>query len=128
MAVEHLVRGPASHVLPVVPPAVVIGHEPRVGLGLELADRGEVTPVEGGTPALLEDGLVEPLTDGVVVGRPGRDPLVSELLGHAGTLVASLTTGTTATQASTVSNGLSRAGFTVSGPYGAHTLPTRPRE
>ena len=68
MVVQDLRRGPASHVVAVVPATVVVGHKPGVGFGLELADRGEVTPVEGGTPALLEDGLVEPFTDGVVIG------------------------------------------------------------
>ena len=71
MLVEDLVRGPAPHVVPVVPSPVVVGDEPGVGLGLELADRGEVPAMEGRTPALLEDGAVEPLADGVVVGRPG---------------------------------------------------------
>ena len=37
-AVEDLLRGPAPHVVPVVAPAVVVGDEPGVGLGLELAD------------------------------------------------------------------------------------------
>ena len=67
-------RGSAAHVVAVVAPAVVVGDEPGVGFGLELADRGEVTAVEGRAPALLEDGAVEALAYGVVVGRAGRDP------------------------------------------------------
>ena len=74
--------GPAPHVVAVVAPAVVIGDQPGVGFGLELADGGEVTAVEGRAPALLEDGLVEALADSVVVGRAGRDPLVTQALGH----------------------------------------------
>ena len=74
--------GAAAHVVAVVAPAVVIGDEPGVGFGLELADRGEVTAMEGRSPALLEDGAVEALAHGVVVGRAGRDPLVTESLGR----------------------------------------------
>jgi hypothetical protein len=35
---------------------------------LELAAAGEASAVEGGTPALLEDGAVGAFDDGVVVG------------------------------------------------------------
>ena len=84
MVVEDLLRGPTTHVVAVVAPAVVVGHEPGIGFGLELADRGEVTAMEGRAPALLEDGAVEALDDGVVVGRAGRDPMVRDPLGHQG--------------------------------------------
>ena len=56
VVVEDLLRGAAAHVVAVVAPAAVVGDEPGIGFGLELADRGEVTAVEGRAPALLEDG------------------------------------------------------------------------
>ena len=72
------------HVVAVVAPAVVIGDEPGVGFGLELADGGEVPAVKGRAPALLEHGALEPLTDRVVVGRARRDAVVPEPLGRQG--------------------------------------------
>ena len=75
-------RSPAPHVVPVVPPAVVIGDEPRVGLGLELAGRGEVTAVEGRTPALLEDGAVESLAARRCGWATGPGSARGESLGH----------------------------------------------
>ena len=75
-------RSAAPHVVAVVPSSGVVGDEPGVGFGLKLADRGEVTAVEGRAPALLEDGLVESFAHGVVVGGAGWDPLVSQPLGH----------------------------------------------
>ncbi len=77
-------RGAASHVVAVVAPTMVVGHQPGVGFGLELADGGEAAPVEGRAPALLEDGLVEALAHRAVVWRTGRDPMVPELLGDQG--------------------------------------------
>ena len=74
-------RSAAPHVVAVVPSSGVVGDEPGVGFGLELADRGEVPAVEGRAPALLEDGAVEALADSVVVGRAGRDALVTQSLG-----------------------------------------------
>ena len=60
-------RGPgARHVVAVVAPAVVLADEPGVGLGLELADRGEAPPLEGGVPALAERGAQEALGHGIV--------------------------------------------------------------
>ena len=53
-----------------------------VGFGLELADRGEVPAMKGRTPALLEHGAMEALADRVVVGRTGRDPLVTQSFGR----------------------------------------------
>jgi hypothetical protein len=50
-------RGAAPHVVAVVAPAMVVGHQPGVGFALELTDRGEVTAVEGRAPALF---LCEP--------------------------------------------------------------------
>ena len=82
MVVEDLLRRAAPHVVAVVAPAVVIGDEPGVGFGLELADRSEVTAMEGRAPALLEDGAVEALAHSVVVGRAGRDPMVPDPLGR----------------------------------------------
>ena len=74
-----------AHVVAVVASTMVIGDEPGIGFGLELADGAEVTAVEGRTPALLEDGLVEALDRRVVIGRASRDPLVTEsLAGRAG--------------------------------------------
>ena len=72
MGVEDLLRGAASHVVAMVAATTVVGEQPGVGLGLELADRGEAPAVEGRAPALLEDGLVEALDHGVVVGRRQR--------------------------------------------------------
>ena len=96
--VEDLARRPAPHVVAVVAPPVVVGDEPGIDLCLELADRGEVPAVESRSPALFQDRAVEALADGVVVGRAGRDPLVTEALrrqvgpepaGHVlGTIVA----------------------------------------
>jgi len=77
-------RGTSTHVVAVVAPAVVVGDEPGVGFGSELADGGEVTTVEGGTPAFLEHGALEALADRVVVGRAGRDAVVTEVLGGQG--------------------------------------------
>ena len=77
-------RGTSAHVVAVVAPAVVVGDEPGVGFGLELADGGEVAAVKGGAPALLEHGALEALADGVVVGRAGRDPHVPEPLRRQG--------------------------------------------
>jgi hypothetical protein len=74
-------RCPAPHVVAVVAPAVVVGDQPGVGLGPELADRGEVTAVEGRAPALLEHGALKALADSVVIGGSGRDPLVAQTLG-----------------------------------------------
>ena len=51
--------GTAADVLAVVAPAVVVGDEPGVGFGLELADGGEVTAMDGRAPALLEHGALE---------------------------------------------------------------------
>ena len=65
-------RGTPAHVVAVVASAVVVGDEPGVGFGLELADGGEGTAVEGRGPALLEHGALETLADRVVVGRAGR--------------------------------------------------------
>src|ERR1019366_10375119 len=89
----------APHVVAVVAPTVVVGDQPSVGFGLKLADRGEVTAVEGRAPALLEDGLVESFAHGVVVLGAGWDPLVSQPLGHAvGPKVAGHILGTVVTQ------------------------------
>jgi hypothetical protein len=77
-------RGTSAHVLAVVAPAVVVGDEPGVGFGLELADRGVVAAVEGRAPALLEHGPLEALADGIVVGRAGRDPDVTQSFGRQG--------------------------------------------
>ena len=77
-------RGAAAHVVAVVAPAVVVGDEPGVRFCLELADRGEVAAMEGGSPALLEHGALEPFADRVVVGRAGRDAMVPESLGRQG--------------------------------------------
>ena len=71
VAVEDLVGGPTAHEVAVVAPPAVVGDEPGVGLGLELADRGEATAMERRAPAFLEDGAMEALAHGVVVGRAG---------------------------------------------------------
>jgi hypothetical protein len=84
VVVEDLMRSTPPHVVDVVAPAVVVGDEPGVGFGLELADRGEVTTMKGRTPALLEHGALEPLADRVVVGRTGRDAVLPESLGRQG--------------------------------------------
>ena len=75
-------RGTSAHVVAVIAPAVVVGDQPGVRFSLELADRGEVAAMEGRAPALLEHGPLEPLADGVVVGRAGRDAVVPESLGR----------------------------------------------
>ena len=62
-------RGAAAHVVAVIAPPVVVGDEPGVRFGLELADRGEVATMEGGAPALFEYGALKTLADTVVVGR-----------------------------------------------------------
>jgi hypothetical protein len=80
--VEDPLGSAAALVVAVVAPTAVVGREPGVGFGLELADRGEVTAMEGRTPALLEDGAVEALDHRVVVGRAGRDAHVGEALGR----------------------------------------------
>jgi len=47
----------------------VVVDEPGVALGLELVTAGEEASVERRPPAILvEDGLLEPFDDGVVVG------------------------------------------------------------
>jgi hypothetical protein len=49
--------------------APVVVDEPGVALGLELVTAGEEASVERRPPAILvEDGLLEPFDDGVVVG------------------------------------------------------------
>jgi hypothetical protein len=45
----------ASNEVAVVAAVMVVAHEPGSGLGLELTNRGEPAPVEGGAPAFLED-------------------------------------------------------------------------
>lgn len=57
----------------------VVVAEPGVGLGLELLGAGEESPVEGGSPAFFEHGLVEPFDDGVVVGGAGWDATMRDL-------------------------------------------------
>ena len=83
-----LVGGAASHPVAVVGTVVVAG-EPGVGLDLELVDAEEASPVEGGTPAFVEHGLVEAFHHGVVVRGPGRDTPVgdAELVEVAGEAV-----------------------------------------
>ena len=49
-------EGSDRHVVAVVAPAAVVGDQPGIGFGLELTERGEATAMEGGAPALLEDG------------------------------------------------------------------------
>jgi len=77
-------RGTSAHVVAVVAPTVVVGDEPGVRLGLELADGAEVPAVKSGAPALMEHGALETLADGVVVGRAGRDSDVAQSLGRQG--------------------------------------------
>jgi hypothetical protein len=48
VAVEHLLRGAAAHVLAVVATPAVVGEEPGVGFCLELTDREDAAPVEAG--------------------------------------------------------------------------------
>src|SRR5262245_60429360 len=59
VAVEDLAWGAAAHEVTVVASVMVVGDEPGVGLGLELADAGEAPAVECWTPALLQGGAVE---------------------------------------------------------------------
>ena len=61
-------RRAPGHVVAVVAPPAMVGDEPGISLGLELADRGEAPAMEGRAPALLQDRAVEALADGVVVG------------------------------------------------------------
>ncbi len=84
VVVEDLLRRTSAHVVAVVAPAPVVGDEPGVRLGLELADGGEVPSVEGRAPALLEHGALEALTDRIVVGRAGRDAVMPDPLGGQG--------------------------------------------
>src|SRR4051812_41785585 len=81
---QELGGGAAAHVVAVVAAPLVVVHEPGVDLGLELTDAGEAASVERGAPAFLEGGALEPFAHGVVVGRPGWDPLVVEALGDEG--------------------------------------------
>ena len=74
-------RGTSPHVVAVVAPAMVVGDEPGVCFGLELADRGEVTTMKGRAPALLGHGALEPFADRIVVGGSGRDAVVPQPLG-----------------------------------------------
>jgi hypothetical protein len=74
--VEDLAGCAAAHEVAVVAAAGVVAGEPGVGLGLELADGGEASTVEGGSPAFLEGGAVESFAHGVVVRAAGRDGLI----------------------------------------------------
>src|SRR5438045_9738977 len=80
--VEDLQRGASAHEVAVVAAAGVVADEPGVGFGLELTDAGETAAMEGGTPALLQRGPLEPFAHGVVVGRPGRYPPVADTFGR----------------------------------------------
>ena len=64
--------------------AAVVGDEPHVCFGLELAGGAEVPAVKGGAPALLEHGALEPLADHVVIGRAGGDSFVPDPVGRQG--------------------------------------------
>src|SRR5690606_22360738 len=81
---DHVTGCVSAHVVAVVAAPGVVVDEPAVGFGLELAGAGEAATVEGGPPALLEDGAVEPFAHRVVVRRPGWDPVVIEALGGDG--------------------------------------------
>ena len=59
----------------------VVVDQPGVGFGLELADGGEPSAVEGRAPAFLEGGALEPFAHGVVVRGSGRDPVVGQAQG-----------------------------------------------
>lgn len=63
---------------------MVVGDEPGVCFGLELADRGEVTTMKGRAPALLGHGALEPFADGIVVGGSVRDAVAPQPLGGQG--------------------------------------------
>ena len=77
---EDLTRGASGHEVDVIAPPRAVRDEEDLGLTLELADARDVSSVEGGTPALLEDRVVEALAGGVVVRRARRDPVMGELL------------------------------------------------
>ena len=51
--VEDFGWGATAHVVAVVAAAMVVADQPAVGFGLELADRGEPSPVERRSPAFL---------------------------------------------------------------------------
>jgi hypothetical protein len=53
------VRRTSAHVVAVIATAMVVGDEPGVRFGLELADGGEMPAVEGGAPALLSRRKVD---------------------------------------------------------------------
>src|SRR5690606_19709164 len=80
-AVEDVGWGAAAHVVAVVATAVVVAHQPGVGLGLQLADAGEAATVERRPPALLQRGAVEAFTDRVVVRRARWDAVMLEPAG-----------------------------------------------
>src|SRR3954464_152718 len=78
VVVEGLAGCSAVHEVAVVAAAGVVAVEPRVGLGLELADAGEATAMERGTPTFLEGGAVEAFAHRVVVGAAAWDRLVTD--------------------------------------------------
>jgi hypothetical protein len=76
----------AAHEVAVVAATGVVGLQPALELGVEVGQASEVLAVEGRPVELLEGGALEALTDGVVVGRAGRDAMVvdGEVLEVAG--------------------------------------------
>ena len=67
----------AAHEVAPVGPSGVVVLEPALELGVEVGEAGEVLAVEGRAVELLQRGALEPLADGVVVGRAGRDAMVA---------------------------------------------------
>ena len=68
----------AAHEVAVVAAAGVVGLEPALELGVEVGQASEVLAVEGRPVELLERGALEAFADRVVVGRPGRDAVLTD--------------------------------------------------
>jgi hypothetical protein len=79
VSVEDVAGCSAAHEVAVIGASGVVVDEPGVDLGAELTEAIEAASVERGTPTFLEGGALESFTDGVVVRRPGRGPVMRDL-------------------------------------------------